>query len=317
MAQEHISVLLNESIAMLDINKNGIYVDCTMGRAGHSVEILQKLENGHLYAIDQDVEAIEGSQKKLEQVSKNFTILEGNFVDIKALLALQNVKKVDGILYDLGVSSPQFDNGQRGFSYRYDAPLDMRMDNINNLLTAKTVVNTYDEKQLADIFWKYGEEKFSFLIAKNIVKFRVNQPINTTYELVDIIKASLPQKVLKQKKHPAKKVFQALRVYVNNELEVLKKSLIQSLELLNPNGRLVVITFQSLEEKIIKDLFKAKTQNDQDKFLRQLPFNNMEIEKEYQLLIKKPIVASEQELEQNRRAHSAKLWAIKRVKAND
>ncbi|QEH62105.1 S-adenosyl-methyltransferase MraW [Spiroplasma chinense] len=313
MTQKHISVLLNESIGLLNIKSEGIYVDCTLGRAGHSVEILKKLDKGHLYAIDQDLEAIKESEKKLNEVSSNFTILEGNFADIKAMLAIQGVKKVDGILYDLGVSSPQFDEGSRGFSYRFDATLDMRMDVNNNTLTAKKIVNNYDEKQLANIFFKYGDEKFSFAIAKNIIKAREVKEIDSTFELVDIIKKSLPQKVLKQKKHPAKKVFQALRVYVNNELEVLKKSLIQSLELLQKDGHLVVITFQSHEEKIIKDLFKAKTTNEQDKFLSKLPIAGLETKKEFELVIKKPVLPSEEELEYNRRSHSAKLWAIKKV----
>ncbi|AOG60668.1 S-adenosyl-methyltransferase MraW [Spiroplasma helicoides] len=313
MIQEHIPVLLKESIELLNINENGIYVDCTLGRAGHSKEILKKLKKGHLYAIDQDNEAIQSSKEALKQVSNNFTILEGNFAYMKTLLALQNVDKVDGILYDLGVSSPQFDNDSRGFSYRFDSELDMRMDVLNNSLTAKKVVNEYDQKQLSEIFKYLGEEQFAFGISQKIVDYRKTKEIKTTGELVEIIKSALPQKILKKKKHPAKKVFQALRIHVNNELENLKKSLIQALEIINKNGVIVVITFHSLEEKIIKSIFKEKTIDNDDKFLSKLPVQNLISKKEFELLIKKPITASEEELSVNRRAHSAKLWAIKKV----
>ncbi|WP_342258942.1 16S rRNA (cytosine(1402)-N(4))-methyltransferase RsmH [Spiroplasma endosymbiont of Dioctria linearis] len=312
MAHEHTSVLLNESIDLLNIKGNGIYVDCTLGRAGHSVEILKKIDNGHLYAIDQDQEAIAISRKKLEDISSNFTILEGNFANIKVLLSLNNIKRVDGILYDLGVSSPQFDKADRGFSYRFDSELDMRMDQKNNKITAKEVINTFNEKQLADIFYQYGDEKFSWEIAKKIIARRKIKSISTTFELVDIIKECLPQKVLKQKKHPAKKVFQALRIYVNNELEVLKRSLSNSLELLNIGGVIVVISFHSLEERIIKDIFKSKTTSKEDKFLNKLPIL-VEKKKNYELVVKRPVVAGEEELEKNRRSHSAKLWAIRKV----
>ncbi|WP_339030386.1 16S rRNA (cytosine(1402)-N(4))-methyltransferase RsmH [Spiroplasma endosymbiont of Cantharis nigra] len=312
MAHEHTSVLLNESIDLLNIKGNGIYVDCTLGRAGHSVEILKKIDNGHLYAIDQDQEAIAISRKKLEDISSNFTILEGNFANIKVLLSLNNIKKVDGILYDLGVSSPQFDKADRGFSYRFDSELDMRMDQKNNKINAKEVINTFNEKQLADIFYQYGDEKFSWEIAKKIIAKRQIKSISTTFELVDIIKECLPQKILKQKKHPAKKVFQALRIYVNNELEVLKRSLSNSLDLLNIGGVIVVISFHSLEEKIIKDIFKSKTTSKEDKFLSKLPIL-VENKKDYELVVKRPVVAGEEELEKNRRAHSAKLWAIRKV----
>ncbi|ARU91405.1 S-adenosyl-methyltransferase MraW [Spiroplasma clarkii] len=313
MTQKHVSVLLNEAIALLNIQAEGVYVDCTLGRAGHSVEILKQLTTGHLYAIDQDEEAIKASYTTLKKVGENFTILEGNFVDIKAMLAVNNVKQVNGILYDLGVSSPQFDEGNRGFSYRFDAPLDMRMDVNNNQMTAQIVVNTFSEKQLADIFYQYGDEKFSYQIAKNIIKVRTKQAITTTNELVEVIKQALPQKVLKQKKHPAKKTFQALRVYVNNELEVLKKSLNQALDLLLPGGRVVVITFQSHEERIVKELFKSKTTNSEDKFLAKLPIDNLIKAKEFALVHKKPISPNQAELENNRRSHSAKLWAIQKV----
>ncbi|AHB36593.1 16S rRNA (cytosine(1402)-N(4))-methyltransferase RsmH [Spiroplasma apis] len=311
--QKHTSVLLKESLELLNIKEDGIYVDCTLGRAGHSAEILKKIKKGHLFAIDQDIEAIKESESVLKEIANNFTIMQGNFENIKVLLALEGVEKVDGILFDLGVSSPQFDVGDRGFSYRFDAELDMRMDKINNQLTAKFVINNYSERELADVFFKYGEESFSFQIARNIIKYREKKPLETTFELVDVIKKSLPQKVLKKKKHPAKKVFQALRIFVNNELEVLKKSLSHSLELLNKNGRLVVITFHSLEEKIIKDIFKANTVHSSDKFIAKLPIQVDLKNKDFELVIKKPIVPSDVELENNRRSRSAKLWSIKKV----
>ncbi len=311
--QKHTSVLLKESLELLNIKEDGIYVDCTLGRAGHSAEILKKIKKGHLFAIDQDIEAIKESESVLKEIANNFTIMQGNFENIKVLLALEGVEKVDGILFDLGVSSPQFDVGDRGFSYRFDAELDMRMDKINNQLTAKFVINNYSERELADVFFKYGEESFSFQIARNIIKYREKKSLETTFELVDVIKKSLPQKVLKKKKHPAKKVFQALRIFVNNELEVLKKSLSHSLELLNKNGRLVVITFHSLEEKIIKDIFKANTVHSSDKFIAKLPIQVDLKNKDFELVIKKPIVPSDVELENNRRSRSAKLWSIKKV----
>ncbi len=311
--QKHTSVLLKESLELLNIKEDGIYVDCTLGRAGHSAEILKKIKKGHLFAIDQDIEAIKESESVLKEIANNFTIMQGNFENIKVLLALEGVEKVDGILFDLGVSSPQFDVGDRGFSYRFDAELDMRMDKINNQLTAKFVINNYSERELADVFFKYGEESFSFQIARNIIKYREKKSLETTFELVDVIKKSLPQKILKKKKHPAKKVFQALRIFVNNELEVLKKSLSHSLELLNKNGRLVVITFHSLEEKIIKDIFKANTVHSSDKFIAKLPIQVDLKNKDFELVIKKPIVPSDVELENNRRSRSAKLWSIKKV----
>lgn len=305
---KHISVLLNESIKMLNIKPNGIYVDCTFGRGGHSSEILKQLTSGKLYAIDQDQTAIAEGNEKLAKISNNFEILAGNFLNISALLALKGVFKVDGILYDLGVSSPQFDVGERGFSYRFDGPLDMRMDQINNPLTAAKVVNSYTEGDLTRIFKNFGDEPLAARIAQNII---MNRPVNTTFELVDIIKSSLPQKVLKQPKHPAKRVFQALRIFVNNEIEVLRDSLQQSLELLNPGGRIVVITFHSLEEKIVKETFKKITISAREAVLASLPIE-MESDTDFKLVIKKPIKASEYELENNHRSHSAKLWAIEK-----
>ncbi|WP_338982989.1 16S rRNA (cytosine(1402)-N(4))-methyltransferase RsmH [Spiroplasma endosymbiont of Othius punctulatus] len=307
---EHISVLLKESIELLNISDDKTYVDATMGRAGHSSEILKKLKSGHLYCFDQDHEAIKFSQDRLQKINNNFSIINDNFVNIKAQLALNNVTKIDGILYDLGVSSPQFDQADRGFSYRLDARLDMRM-NQNQELDAHKVINKYSEEELVDMFYKYGEEKFSRSIAKNIVKERKSKEINTTLELVEIIKNSVPKKILYDKKHPARKVFQALRIYVNNELKVFENSLTSALSMLNPGGRIVVITFHSLEEKIVKSIFKDKTLDIKDEFFKKLPVV-VENKKDYKLVIRKPIQASLEELELNKRSRSARLWAIER-----
>ncbi|AAT75753.1 cell membrane substrate S-adenosyl-methyltransferase [Mesoplasma florum L1] len=306
--EKHIPVLLKESIEYLNIKENGIYVDCTLGRAGHSSEILKKLKDGKLFSIDQDETAILEGTEKLTKISNNFKILEGNFVNISAMLAMQGIFEVDGILYDLGVSSPQFDVAERGFSYRFDGPLDMRMDRANNSLTAHKIVNEYTQEELEQILWNYGDEKFARSIAKNII---LSRPINTTFELVSVIKKSLPAKILKQQKHPAKKTFQALRIRVNNEMETLESSLEQSLNLLKPKGRVVVITFHSLEEKVVKNIFKKYTLDEQQFYLSNLPYE-IESSKDFKLLFKKPLKPTNTEVENNNRSHSAKLWVIEK-----
>ncbi|QVK05694.1 16S rRNA (cytosine(1402)-N(4))-methyltransferase RsmH [Mycoplasma mycoides] len=305
---KHIPVLLKESIEYLNIKPDGIYVDCTLGRAGHSSEILKNLDQkGFLYAIDQDQIAIDQAKEKLEQINNNFLLIQGNFSNLSALLAINHVFNVDGILYDLGVSSPQIDIPSRGFSYKMDGPLDMRMD-LNSTLTAHQVINTYSESQISEILFKYGEESFSKSISKKIVESR---PINSTLELVEIIKSALPQKVLKQKKHPAKKTFQALRIYINNELIALENSLKQALDLLNSKARICVITFHSLEEKIVKNIFNNSTNYYQEQLLSNLPIK-ANLNSKFKLVIKKPIKPSLLELEQNHRSHSAKLWVIEK-----
>lgn len=302
---EHIPVLLQEVISNLNIRNDGNYVDLTIGRAGHSSEILKKLQNGHLYGFDQDDDAIKESTENLNKVGFNFTLFHTNFVNAKSELEkLGLVGKVDGILMDLGVSSPQFDEGNRGFSYRTDAPLDMRMDQRQSL-TAAIVVNTYDFKALVNIFKEYGDEKYSISIANNIIK---NRPINTTFELVDVIKKSKPAKGLRKEGHPAKQVFQALRIEVNNELNVLKDALVQITSLLAPKGRLLIITFHSGEDRIVKTIFRDLTTTEGNRL--NLP-TKVE-EKEYVLITHKPIVASADELLNNNRAHSAKLRIIER-----
>lgn len=311
MENKHYPVLLNESIELLSINENGIYVDCTLGRAGHSIEIIKKLKNGKLFSFDQDKTAIESCKELESKYQKKFKIINSNFSNIKAMLTLNGIDTVDGILYDLGVSSPQFDVPERGFSYRFEGPLDMRMDIINNNKTAKIILNEYSEEELSNIIFTGGERKFARWIAKEIVLNRKVKTIESTLELVDIIKSALPQKVLKLPGHPAKKTFQALRVFVNDELNILEKSIHQSLEILKPGGRLVIITFQPSEEEIVKKIFKEKTFDSNKKFFDKLPTEYISTKK-YELLIKKPIKASEKELLINPRSHSAKMWAIKK-----
>ena len=303
----HISVLLNESIENLSIKENGLYVDCTLGFAGHSSQILKRITRGCLFAFDQDKDAIKYSKKKLDEISSNYEIINSNFVNLKKELEKRNVQKVDGILFDLGVSSYQLDNDERGFSFHKDAKLDMRM-NQDQKLSALEVVNEYSKEQLTKIFYEYGEEKYASSIAKNIVKERENKKITTTLELVEIIKNSVPEKY-KRNHHPARKVFQAIRIEVNQELEVLKKALVDAIDLLNPNGRLCVITFHSLEDRIVKNIFKEYSSVPQ--IYKGMP----EIPEEFRAKIKiigkfKP---SKDELNNNNRSRSAILRVIEKI----
>lgn len=305
---EHIPVLLNEVIEGLNLKEDGIYLDCTLGRAGHSQEILKRLKTGLLIGIDQDNEAIKKSDIILKSISSNYHLVKTNFEKLKVVLDDSHIPVVDGILMDLGVSSPQFDEKERGFSYREDARLDMRMDQ-EQKFSAYDVVNSYSLEDLNRIFKEYGDEKYSFSIAKNIVKRRQEKPIETTLELVEIIKRSKPSKELKKEGHPAKQVFQAIRIEVNNELNVLKNAVKDALEVLKPHGgRLCIITFHSGEDKIVKALFKEASvvEGNRDDF----PIKQEE--KEYRLITHKPIVASEKEKEINRRSISAKLRIIER-----
>ena len=304
---EHIPVLLKEVIEGLNINPSGIYLDLTVGRGGHSSEILARLKTGRLIAVDQDAEAIETSQAMLSQISNKFDIVRSNFSNLENILKDLGIKEVDGILMDLGVSSPQFDKGERGFSYNSDARLDMRMDQRQDL-TAYQIINTYSLEDLTKIFQIYGEEKYSFSIAKNIIKAREAQPIETTFELVEIIKKSKPMKELKKVGHPAKQVFQALRIAVNDELNVLEKTLKVALAHLKPGGRLAVITFHSGEDRIVKNIFKDAAISEGNRFDGPL----LEKEKEFDLINRKPITASEEELQSNHRSASAKLRIIAR-----
>lgn len=304
---EHITILKEEAVDALNIKDDGIYVDATLGGGGHSSLILSKLKKGHLYSFDQDDYAISRAKEKLDTVGNNYTIIKSNFVNLKERLNELGVYHIDGILYDLGVSSFQFDMEERGFSYRLDGPLDMRM-NQNQELSAKTIVNEWPVSKLIEIFYRYGEEKFAKQIAFQIDKVRHEKEISTTFELVDIIKSALPQKVLKQKGHPAKQVFQALRVAVNDELTVFEKSLLDALDMLNSDGRAVVITFQSLEDRICKSIFKEKSTLDIPEGLPVI----IKEEAPFELISRKPILPSEEELNNNNRSHSAKMRILRK-----
>ncbi|PTQ86278.1 16S rRNA (cytosine1402-N4)-methyltransferase [Trichococcus patagoniensis] len=311
---EHYSVLLKESIDGLNIKPDGIYVDCTLGGAGHSSVILSKLnENGHLYAFDQDRIAIENAEATLATyIEKGMvTLIKANFRNIKEELEDRDVFGVDGILYDLGVSSPQLDQAERGFSYRYDAPLDMRMDQEQEL-TARVIVNEWPFGELVKIFYRYGEEKFSKQIARKIEKIRETQPIETTGELVEIIKDCIPAPARRKGGHPAKRIFQALRIAVNDELSAIEDSIEDGLKMLNIGGRMSVISFQSLEDRIVKVLFKEASSKEESLLL--LPILPEEYEADYKLISRKPIMPNEAELSENSRSQSAKLRVIERVK---
>lgn len=306
----HVSVLLKESIDSLNIKEDGIYVDCTLGYAGHSSEILKRVKKGRLVAFDQDQEAITASTKKLEAIGNNFTIIKSNFVNLKEKLEELGITEVDGILFDLGVSSPQLDEQERGFSYHQDAKLDMRMDRDNNF-SAYDVVNTYDEKELSRILFQFGEEKYANSIARNIVKARNIKPITTTFELVDIIKNSMPEKA-KRDKHPARKTFQAIRIEVNHELDILEKSMRDAASMLKVGGLLSVITFHSLEDRIVKNVFKDLTEV--NPVVKGMPNIPLEYLPDYELVNHKAITPSDTELEENNRSRSSKLRVIKRIK---
>ena len=302
---EHVPVLLNEVIAGLNIKPDGTYVDLTVGRGGHSSEILTRLPKGRLICVDQDEEAIVASTARLSKIRKNFTVIRANFSALDSILKEQGIDQVDGILMDLGVSSPQFDKGERGFSYNSDARLDMRMDQRQSL-TAYQIVNTYSLEDLNKIFQTYGEEKYSYSIAKNIIKDREKAPIETTFQLVEVIKRSKPMKELKKVGHPAKQVFQALRIAVNDELNVLVKTLTIALDHLKPGGRLAVITFHSGEDRIVKNIFKSAAVEVGNRIDGPMKAET----KEFDLINHKPITASDEELQKNHRSASAKLRII-------
>ena len=306
----HVSVLLQECLEGLRVREDGSYVDATLGRGGHSSEILKWCPNGHLYAFDRDQEAILQSRERLAAIGSNFTCIHSRFSLMKEELAQRGVTRVDGILMDLGVSSPQFDEASRGFSYRFDAPLDMRMDQ-SQPLDAWTVVNTYPYEDLCRVLFAYGEESFAKAIARGIERRRQQHSIDTTFELVDVIREALPARVLNKKGHPAKKSFQAIRIEVNSELQELQEALAQALELLAVGGRLCVISFHSLEDRIVKEAFaRAGKPRKVDKRLPVLEEEQLN----YRLITRKPITANAEELESNNRSHSAKLRIIEKVR---
>ena len=299
---KHKSVLLNEVIEYLNLKQGGKYIDATVGYGGHSSHILKEIgKEGVLFAFDQDDEAISYSTKRLSKIGDNFTIFKSNFVNMKKYVN----EKVDGILFDLGVSSPQLDDGDRGFSFHKDAVLDMRMDK-NNPLDARKVVNEYSYNDLVRIFYKFGEEKYSKSIAKTIINSR---PINTTLELAEIIKESVPISY-RNKSHPARKVFQAIRIEVNHELDILESSLSDAFDLLNVGGRLAVITFHSLEDKIVSNVFKKLCSDDES--TKKLPFVPEELKAKAKMIVK--LTPSEDEINENNRSRSSKLRVIERVR---
>ncbi len=303
----HESVLLNESVDYLNLKDNSIIVDCTLGYAGHSSVILKKINSGFLYAFDQDKIAIESSFEKLNKIGSNFVIINTNFVNIKDEIS-KRVKGVDGILFDLGVSSPQLDVAERGFSFHKDALLDMRM-NLSQKLTARKVVNEYSYEMLVKIFKEYGEEKYASSIARAIEKQRNIKPIETTLELVKIIQESVPERY-RNNSHPARKVFQAIRIEVNDELNVFAKALKDSLDLLNINGRICVITFHSLEDRICKKIFNDVSKVPDE--LKKLPVIPLEYTPRFKVIAN--ISPKDEEIIKNPRSRSARLRVIERVR---
>ena len=312
MEFKHDTVMLHETVDMLEVKPDGIYVDATLGGAGHSEYLLSKLTTGHLYAFDQDDTAHENAKVRLKAAlaENKVTLIKSNFRYLRSSLADLGVTKIDGILYDLGVSSPQFDDSQRGFSYKKEARLDMRMDQ-SQALSAYEVVNDYPYEDLVRIFYRYGEEKFSNQIARKIEQARKLQPIEMTTELADIIKSALPQKELKKKGHPAKRIFQAIRIEVNDELGAAEESIEEAIDLLNVSGRISVITFHSLEDRLTKTIFKEYSTVDVPKGLPMIP---KDMEAKLKLVNRKPVLASEEELAFNNRAHSAKLRVAEKQK---
>ncbi len=302
----HISVLLEEAIRYLNLKKNSIIVDATLGYGGHSAYILKNIPQGYLYAFDQDIEAIKYAEEKLKMIGQNYEIINTNFENIKKELNKREIK-ADGILFDLGVSSPQLDNAERGFSFHHDAKLDMRMDR-NKKLTAYEVVNTYSYDDLKNILYKYGEEKYASSIAKAIIQYRSTKKIDSTLELSEIIKNSVPEKYRK-KGHPARKSFQAIRIEVNNELAVFETALKDALELLKPGGRICVITFHSLEDRLCKQIFNEVSNIPKE--LRKLPVVPIEYMPKFQVIAN--IKPSEAEIKNNPRSRSARMRVIERI----
>ena len=307
MEFKHTPVMLKEVVEALNIKANGRYIDCTVGGGGHSYEIAKRLKDGILYCFDRDSEALETSKKRLSEFGDKVKFFKANFKDAPTLIE----GKVDGILIDLGVSSHQIDEGERGFSFLHNGRLDMRMGQDENILTAYDIVNSYSEEELKNLFYKYGEEEFSKQIAKNIVLARADKKIETTFELRDIIENSLPKKVVYSRGGASKKVFQALRIAVNGELEGLEDALNSFIDMLNPGARLVVLTFHSLEDRIVKNVFKRESTD--CLCPPKTPVCICGHKKKIVLVNRKPIMASEEELKNNSRSSSAKLRAVERV----
>ncbi|GAW92152.1 16S rRNA (cytosine(1402)-N(4))-methyltransferase RsmH [Calderihabitans maritimus] len=311
VAFEHIPVMLEETIELLAIKPEGIYVDCTLGGGGHSRAILDKLgKQGRLIAIDQDMEAIEAFKPYKQGFGDRVSLVHGNFVALKDILQQMGVKKVDGILFDIGVSSHQLDTPERGFSYQLDAPLDMRMDTTREL-TAWHIVNNYSEADLARIIYEYGEERWARRIASFIVQARKKKPIDTSGQLVEVIKRAIPAGARKVGPHPAKRTFQALRIAVNNELEVLEKALYHAVEVLKPSGRVCVISFHSLEDRIVKKVFRQLSRA--CTCPPEQPICVCKSRKIVKVITKKPVTPSQEEVKRNPRSRSAKLRAAEKL----
>ncbi|MDO5713735.1 MAG: 16S rRNA (cytosine(1402)-N(4))-methyltransferase RsmH [Tissierellia bacterium] len=310
MEFKHTSVLLEEVLEGLNIKTNGVYLDGTIGGAGHSQEILKRIPQGFLIGLDQDEVALKASKDRLRGIGENFRLFHLNYFHFKEALDILDIEKLDGILLDLGVSSYQLDEESRGFSYRFDAPLDMRM-NQNNSLTAKEVVNTYSEDSLKKIFYKYGEERWSARVAEFIIKERKFQKIDTTFDLVEVIKKAIPKGARRHGGHPAKRIFQALRIEVNNELDVLENSIDSMIDALKPGGRLAIITFQSLEDRIVKDAFRYAFS---DCICPETsPICTCDKVREVNIITRKPILPSKKELKNNSRSASAKLRIVEKL----
>lgn len=309
MKKMHYSVLLKESIDGLNIKDGGTYVDCTLGYAGHSKVILEKNKKGKLFAFDEDENAVKYSKEALSSIGDNFTIFKENFSNLKETLEKENILKVDGFLFDLGFSSPQIDDAKRGFSFKLNAPLDMRMDTQNSL-TAKDAVNTYSLEKLTEIFFKYAEEKYSKVIASAICKERKNKEIVTTFELVDIIQKAVGASYF-YKNHPEREIFQAIRIEVNNELSVIEKALPDAIDMLNKGGRICVITFHSLEDRLVKQIFKKYSEVDD--ILKGMIDIPDEYKPKIKIINKKPILPTDEEINENSRSHSAKLRIVERI----
>lgn len=310
MDASHISVLLSECISNLNISPDGIYVDGTLGMGGHSLEIAKRLKEGRLICIDKDDFAIENARIRLKEYEDRITFVKSDFRNIAGVLSSLDISEVNGMLFDLGVSSPQLDDAPRGFSYMNDAPLDMRMDR-SSPLTAYDIVNTRSEAELAEILFTYGEENYSRRIASAIVKSRENRKIETTLELVDIIKSSLPAKALREKQHPAKRSFQAIRIAVNDELNAVAEMMDSAPEYLAEGGRLCVISFHSLEDRIVKQKIAARENG--CTCPREAPICTCGFRQTLKNVYRKPILPTEEETESNPRARSAKLRVAERV----
>lgn len=310
MEFKHAPVLLNECIDGLNIKPNGIYVDGTLGRAGHSIEIVKRLDGGRLIAIDRDMTAIREAGERLREYESKFTLVHGNFSQLKEILTDLGIEKVDGMLFDLGVSSPQLDDAERGFSYMNDAPLDMRMDR-GQSFSAWDIVNKWSEAELKRIIFEYGEERYGSRIASGIVRRRETSPINTTFELVDTIRAAMPAVALREKQHPAKRTFQAIRIAVNDELDSISRMLGTAADMLNVGGRLCVISFHSLEDRLVKNAIHSRENG--CTCPPGFPICVCGFKQTLKSVSRKPIVSTKEELDINPRARSAKLRVAERI----